>query len=407
MARRAKGEGSLYFDEKRKSWRWHGYYTDANGTKKFKNFYSKKQSDVKKKVDEFFKQLSEQNTIDKTITVLQWINIWLESFVKPTVKQSTYDIYNQKMSYVIDAIGTKKLYLLTSLEFQKFLNDLYKYGGDKKKGLSASTVNSVRRYFKICCNVALENGVIMKNPVLGTKPIKKAKPEIVVLNEEDVKLLLDIAKKGEYIYEGISDKRLLNFNEGTAYLIQCYYLLIRTALSTGMRIGELRGLTWEHIYFHSGYIDVKYQMASNAPKTKFDAPKTESGKRKIVIDETLIQELSEFKNYQKRYQCILGNQFNNSFNLVFTNTFGSPVDLQNFRTRYFTKLIKAAKISPYFTIHCMRHTHASLLLKKGVNVKVISERLGHSNITITLNTYAHMIENMEYTASNAWSAIIK
>ncbi|MBQ3112794.1 MAG: site-specific integrase [Phascolarctobacterium sp.] len=406
MARRAKGEGSLYFDEKRQSWRWHGYYINQNGEKKFKNFYAKKQSELKKKVDAFLKQNNENEYVDKNISVAQWIEIWLESFVKPTVKLTTYGIYQQKMFYVISAFGNKPLYCVNGIEFQKFLNELHLSGGSRNQGLSAATVNSVRRYFKICCNVAVENGVIIKNPILVTKPIRKKRTEITVLTENEVKLMLQIAKEGNYVYEGISNKRFLNFNEGTKYLINCYYALIKTALSTGMRIGELRGLVWDCIYFSRKYIEVKRQLVNTGNALIFDEPKTSYGKRKIVIDDSLITELVEFKNYQEKYKEALGNHFKNDSNLVFTNTFGSPIDLHNFRMRYFNKILKAANINPSFTIHCMRHTHASILLKNGVNIKVVSERLGHSTVTITLNTYAHILENMEYTASNTWASII-
>ena len=406
MARRAKGEGSLYFDEKRQSWRWHGYYVDLNGKKKFKNFYSKKQSDVKKKVDDFFNQLKNKTVIDKNITVNKWINTWLESFVKPSVKLTTYEIYKQKMSYVLNKMGEKPLYVITTLEFQQFLNELHNNGGEKGNGLSASTVNSVRRYFKICCNSAVENGVIMRNPILATKAIRKKKMEMVIMTEDEVRLVLNIAQKGDYIYEGISDKRLLNYNEGTEYLIRCYYVLIHTALSTGMRIGELRGLTWSCINFDKKYIEVRNQIVSVSKQLIFDTPKTTGSIRKIVIDNNLIDVLKKFKLYQYNYKSTLAEHFINEYNLVFTNTFGSPIDLHNFRVRYFNKILKAANINPNFTIHCMRHTHASILLKNGVNIKVVSERLGHSTVTITLNTYAHILENMEYSASNTWASII-
>lgn len=406
MARRAKGEGTLYFDEKRQSWRWYGHYVDRDGVKRTKNFYAKRQIDVKRKVNEFFEQIKEKSTIDKTISVSAWIDLWLESYVSNSVKLTTYEIYRQKMKYVSNFFGKKPLYLVTSLEFQNFLNGLHKTGGEKGEGLSAATVNTVRRYFKICCNSAVENGVILKNPVLATKPIRKVKSDITILSEEEVKLVLSIAKEGDYIYEGISDRRLLNYNKGTEYLLRCYYVLIHMALSTGMRIGELRGLSWEYVNLDKKYVEVRNQIVSTSRKLIFEEPKTLNSKRKIVVDDNLIEELAAYKEYQQAYSDMLADHFNNAFNLVFTNTFGSPIDLHNFRVRYFNKILKRANVNSGFTIHCMRHTHASLLLKNGVNVKVVSERLGHSTVTITLNTYAHIIESMEYSASNTWSTII-
>ena len=120
----------------------------------------------------------------------------------------------------------------------------------------------------------------------------------------------------------------------------------------------------------------------------------------------MLQELKEFREYQKQYAVYLGNKFQNEHNLIFTNIFGKPVCYSNFRQRYFLKMIGTAGISEKFRIHCMRHTHATLLLKAGVNVNVVSKRLGHSNATVTLNIYAHVLEEMEKTAADAWGKLL-
>lgn len=107
------------------------------------------------------------------------------------------------------------------------------------------------------------------------------------------------------------------------------------------------------------------------------------------------------------YANFLGDLYRNKFGLVFTNIFGNPINLTNFRKRYFNKMLEAARIKKGFTIHSMRHTHATLLLKKGVNIKVVSERLGHSSATVTMNIYAHVLESMEQTAPSVWALILK
>ena len=104
---------------------------------------------------------------------------------------------------------------------------------------------------------------------------------------------------------------------------------------------------------------------------------------------------------------MLGDKFNNENNLLFTNTFGGPVNVQNFKRRYYFKMLAAAGIKKGFNIHSMRHTHATLLLKHGVNPNVVANRLGHSNATVTLNIYAHVLENMEETAPNTWAQIMR
>ena len=406
MVRRTKGEGTFFFDKINKCYVWRGIYTDPSGEKKTKSFRANKQTDLKKKVDAFLRELENNKFIATNISINKWVEQWLEIIVKPSVKISTYNIYKQKLKYVIDAFGERKLPTLSTLEVQGFFNDLQCFGGVKNQGLSPTTVNSVRRYFKSCCSDAIKNGYLKFNPVEGTKPQRKVKKEIVVMDEQDVIRFLAIAEKGEYIYQGVSDPRFLVRDRGTDYYIKTYFNLVNLALATGMRISELRGLTWSNINFSKSYINIKEQLIQTNENDIFDEPKTEKSKRKILVGKNIISSLKEFKKYQRDYSEYVGDFYNNKYNLVFTNTVGNPINLTNFRKRYFSKMLAAAGISEGFTIHSMRHTHASILLKHKVNVLVVSERLGHSSVTVTLNIYAHVLKSMETTASTAWDNII-
>lgn len=406
MVRRTKGEGTFFFDKINKCYVWRGIYTDPSGEKKTKSFRANKQTDLKKKVDAFLRELENNKFIATNISINKWVEQWLEIIVKPSVKISTYNIYKQKLKYVIDAFGERKLPTLSTLEVQGFFNDLQCFGGAKNQGLSPTTVNSVRRYFKSCCSDAIKNGYLKFNPVEGTKPQRKVKKEIVVMDEQDVIRFLAIAEKGEYIYQGVSDPRFLVRDRGTDYYIKTYFNLVNLALATGMRISELRGLTWSNINFSKSYINIKEQLIQTNENDIFDEPKTEKSKRKILVGKNIISSLKEFKKYQRDYSEYVGDFYNNKYNLVFTNTVGNPINLTNFRKRYFSKILAAAGISEGFTIHSMRHTHASILLKHKVNVLVVSERLGHSSVTVTLNIYAHVLKSMETTASTAWDNII-
>ena len=406
MVRRTKGEGTFFFDKTNKCYVWRGIYTDPSGEKKTKSFRANKQTDLKKKVDAFLRELENNKFIATNISINKWVEQWLEIIVKPSVKISTYNIYKQKLKYVIDAFGERKLPTLSTLEVQGFFNDLQCFGGAKNQGLSPTTVNSVRRYFKSCCSDAIKNGYLKFNPVEGTKPQRKVKKEIVVMDEQDVIRFLAIAEKGEYIYQGVSDSRFLVRDRGTDYYIKTYFNLVNLALATGMRISELRGLTWSNINFSKSYINIKEQLIQTNENDIFDEPKTEKSKRKILVGKNIISSLKEFKKYQRDYSEYVGDFYNNKYNLVFTNTVGNPINLTNFRKRYFSKMLAAAGISEGFTIHSMRHTHASILLKHKVNVLVVSERLGHSSVTVTLNIYAHVLKSMETTASTAWDNII-
>ena len=405
MARRTWGEGSVFYDTVNACWVWRGTYVGVGGEKKRKSFTAHRQIDLKAKVDAFKLKLAEGGIIERSVTVEEWVNRWLEVFVKPTCKQKTYENYRVRLGYICEVIGKKNLVQVTSIELQEIFNELRFTGGKTKKGISAESVNCARRYFKACCNVAVKNRLIQINPVEGTRPQKKSKKEIVVMDEEDLIRFLNVAEKGDYIYWGADNPK---FVKRTDYYIKQFYVLVSLSLATGMRISEVRGLKWKNINFSRKFINVTEQLVDTAEKGDvFDEPKSEKSKRKIFLDETTWGKIKAFKKYQMEYANFLGDLYRNKFGLVFTNIFGNPINLTNFRKRYFNKMLEAARIKKGFTIHSMRHTHATLLLKKGVNIKVVSERLGHSSATVTMNIYAHVLESMEQTAPSVWALILK
>lgn len=406
MARRLKGEGSVFFDKKNNRYRWRGTYVDANGIKKSKDIYGCKEQDVICKRDKFLATLDDTYSSKKNFTVKEWIADWLETYVKPTVEESTYKIYKEKLDYVVDNIGNQKLANITSRRIQEMLNSLRVCGGKNEQSLAASTVNNVRNIFKRCLEKALDDGLIPNNPAKKTKPLRNDKKrDIIILDEKEANRFINAAYEGKYIYTGVHNPKLLNYNEGTYYLIKCYGLLIDLALGTGMRIGELIGLQWADISYKNKNVNVKQQIAANAPKDRFDDPKTANSVRTIAIGDEMLKKLRDFREYQKQYAGSLGDQFHSS-NLVFTNTFGSPVDYHNFYNRYFRKLVSYTGVNPGFTIHSMRHTHASILLQHGITIQVVSARLGHNSAAFTLKTYIHLIHNADRTAADAWAEVI-
>ena len=102
----------------------------------------------------------------------------------------------------------------------------------------------------------------------------------------------------------------------------------------------------------------------------------------------------------------MGDKFNNDDGLVFTNSFGCPIDAHNFTNRYFERMLKQAGIDDKFTFHDLRHTHATMLFKQGINSKVISERLGHSKTQLTLDVYSHVMPYMQASAVKALDKLI-
>lgn len=408
MAKRIRGEGSIFFDNGKKLWTIVKTYELSSGEKKQKRITGKTEKSLKANIEKFEKNFKESKESTTNITLEKWIAEWLDVYVKPPVlKQKTYENYRDRLAYLLPLLGKRRLNTITTKELQDVFKKLYAEGGAKKQGLAAHSVNRIRSYLKSALNDAIDNGLLTKNPANGTKPLKEAKADIVVMTETEVRRFLEIAKSGSYITFGVNNPNYLKHNIGTQYLQRNYYNFVNLALATGMRCGELRGLSWKCVDFNAGTIRVEEQIVTtNDYADMFDDPKTYHSVRTIVVDKTVLNELQEFKEYQKDYAVILGDKFLNAHDLIFTNTFGKPVCYSNFRKRYFFKMLGAAGISSKYTIHCMRHTHATLLLKAGVNVSVVSKRLGHSSTSVTLNIYAHVLNEMEKTASETWEKLL-
>lgn len=408
MAKRIRGEGSIFFDNGKKLWTIVKTYELSSGEKKQKRITGKTEKSLKRNIAKFEENLEQNQSISTNTTLEKWIAEWLDAYVKPPVlKQKTYENYRDRLAYLLPLLGKRRLNTLTTKEIQDVLKKLYAEGGAKKQGLAVHSINRIRCYLKSALNDAIDNGLLTKNPVNGTKPLKEAKADIVVMTESEVRRFLEIAKTGSYISFGVKNPNYQKHNIGTQYLEKNYYNFVNLALATGMRCGELRGLSWQCVDFEASTIRVEEQLVStNDYADMFDDPKTYHSVRTIVVDKTVLNELHEFKEYQQEYARMLGDKFLNEHNLIFTNIFGKPVCYSNFRKRYFLKMLGAAGISNQFTIHCMRHTHATLLLKAGVNVTVVSKRLGHSSTTVTLNIYAHVLEEMERTASETWEKLL-
>lgn len=151
---------------------------------------------------------------------------------------------------------------------------------------------------------------------------------------------------------------------------------------------------------------MRRSLVSSATKGMiFEEPKTKGSKRRIPVTDAVRKALEQYQKKQQWFINLMGDKYDSQGNLVFANLFGKPVDTSNFTTRYFKKMLVQAGLDRSFSFHDLRHTHATLLLRQGVNIKVISERLGHSTVTMTLDTYSHLMPDMQETAVKALEAL--
>nr|WP_053348840.1 site-specific integrase [Peribacillus butanolivorans] len=181
------------------------------------------------------------------------------------------------------------------------------------------------------------------------------------------------------------------------------YIVFYLALTTGMRQGEILGLRWKDINLEKGLLNIK-QTLSHDGKTFLSGAKTKSSLRTINLSLSSIKVLITRKLTVSKEKLSLGPIYQD-FDLVACTQHGTPLNPVNIR-RTFKRMIKMADV-PEIRFHDLRHTHATLLLSNGVHVKVISERLGHSNIKVTLDTYSHVLPSMQEEVARKLDEIIK
>lgn len=161
-----------------------------------------------------------------------------------------------------------------------------------------------------------------------------------------------------------------------------------------MRLGEIFGLSWSSVDVTKGIIYVKRSLVTSRAGVNFEEPKTKSSRRQIPLSPDVTAELQKYKKLQEWRKNLLGDQWS-PLNLVITGEFGGVFNTSNFTSRYFKPLLKQIHAPESFKFHDLRHTHATLLLLKGIPVKVVSERLGHSTVAMTQDTYAHVLPEMQ------------
>lgn len=381
--KRGNGEGSVFFNTKKHRYEVQVTYFDSVAKKtKRKIFTSRVSKQVAfNKSQDFARQVNQGIDVRQSDrTLVEWLIFWVENYKKNMVRERTYERYVLSINkHIKPQIGNVKLKDLTTDMLQAHLMWLLTKGGAEGKGLAPRTINGSRRVLIQALNDAVDCGYVVKNVALRTKPLKTRRPNIYVLTHDEAKSLMIAAKK----------------YHPTAYLA------IVLALGTGMRLGECFGLNWEDIDFERKLIHVKHGTIKIGGKGPAQADlKTESSRRTIPMPEFVIAALNAYKNWQKGY-CSWHKLIYVDKGLVFTNWHGDIRSPASFSYHDFKTVVAAAGLPSMVRFHDLRHTHATWLLEAGVNVKVVSERLGHASIRITLETYTHALKTMQDKAVDA------
>ncbi len=307
-----------------------------------------------------------------------YLDEWLKNAAKPRVRPRTHDGYKYLVDkYIKPELGALRLHKITPLDIQKLYTALL------ARKLSPKTVRHVHGVVRSALNQALKWRLLGINPALAVELPKQKKKEMKAFSVEEAGRFLKHAAKNRW---------------GTLFSV---------ALTSGMRPGEYLGLKWPDIDFENGKVVVRRTVVSY-PKTgkwEFAEPKTSQSARPIPLPTSVMKALAEHKKKQAAERLKAGKRYK-QHDLVFTSRTGEPLNQANLVKRHFRKILEAAELSMDYRLYDLRHSCATLLLDQGEHPKIVSERLGHASITLTLDTYTHVLPTMQQQAADRLEGVL-
>lgn len=380
--KREHGQGTIYL---RKDGRWYGAVQNGyneNGRPKMVTVYGKTEAEAKRKLKEKIKLINSnglilQNSTIKNVTVEEYCTNWLENVKINELKPSSYDRKETSLvNQVFPFIGMLQLSQLSIDNVQEMINQL------RQSGLSYSSIKKAYEAINECCKYAVIRGDLSKNPCEGVtlpKNLKRQDGDIKFYTEEQIELLL---KQSTVKYSNGKYKYRLGYG-------------IQFLLYTGLRIGEALALTWEDVDFDNKIIKVNKNLKqvknrdsdaqANYKIIIQNSTKTNSGHRIVPLNNKSIEALNHIKEVTGQYKYVFSTETGN-------NVYGRAYDTM------FRKIQANCNFENIYGVHALRHTFASLLFKRGVDVKTVSEILGHKDVSVTYNTYIHLIQEQKASA---------
>jgi len=374
MAKRGQGEGTI---SKRPDGTWWARISlgkDANGKQKRKAFYGATRKEVQEKLTAALNELNTDTYIEPSkMTVARWMDTWLKEYKYHSVKPHTYEsYYSMAKCHIKPRLGQTRLKDLRKDMVQRFVNDLF------TEGKGPSYVESVFRVLNGALKEAVDGDLIAKNPATGVRMPRKEKQEMRILTPEEQLRFIETAKL---------------YDLGEVFILM---------LGTGMRIGEALALTWDDINFENAEIRVNKTQTEyidpheKKPKLRlsYGTPKTQSSYRTIPLLPQLVEMLKDHREKQNAQASEMGSAYTDN-NLVFCARFGTGLWKCNMQYKLM-QICQKANIDGLHS-HCLRHTFATRGLENGIPLKVMQELLGHSKISMTADTYSHVLPDTKRT----------
>ena len=368
--RRPNGDGLV---RKRDDGRWEGRIVVGrknDGSAIYRSVFAEKQSELMPKLNELKMQYAGiRLTEDSSITLGEWMGRWMEEYKKPILRQSTYSGYLKDIeNHILPYLGSKKLTQLKTAEIQKHYNYLLESGrvkdNGKGKGLANATVRGIHMILREALDSAVREGLIPRNPADGTSPPKIYRKEKQVLTKEELETFMKLIENDE-----------------------AWYDFFYTEILTGMRAGEICGVRWEDFDEADRTLRVIRSVDFVHGELVIGETKTEDGKRTIYLPDSLWRLLAERKK----------RTFSE---WIFPNLLKPELPLDPAKAyRQLKSILKKGGL-PDIRLHDLRHTFTSHAANSGIAPKTLSEIVGHSKASFTLDHYAHVTSDMQKNAAN-------
>ena len=372
--RRKHGEGSI---TERKDGRFQVSISLEDGSRK--TIYRKNYKDAETALQKARNELNEGTLVTGPQQKLkEYLEYWLEDVHKAKIRVSTYESYRIILNnHLIPALGNITIQKLTSQHLQSL------YAKKRNEGLSQGRIRTIHAVI----HRALEHAMRITPPLISRNVSEsvdlpgQGKHEMHPLTPEQAQQLLGAAQEHDLL------------------------ALLTLALTTGMRKGELLGLQWEDINWTQSTLQI-HRTASyiTGRGIVVGEPKTKGSKRQIALPQVAIDVLKQHRTTQLENRLKAGSSWIDQ-NLVFCDDKGDYIVSVTLNV-HFSKLLKDIGL-PHMRFHDLRHSAATLLLSMGVNVKIVQELLGHSNVSMTLNVYSHVLPSMQKEAMNKMDILFR
>ena len=356
-----------------------------NGARKC--FYGKTIAEVKSKARAYLDP--EYGCYKSNITLNAYIEHWFKKYkwnkVEPSTYTRLYSVYNCQIK---DTIGKKKIWLLSTDDIQELIDERANPTTAGVEPLAMSGLKRIMDLLRPCLRMAVKERVILSNPcdnvILPVEScIKKKRRRQRTLSDTE----LDLFKRSE-----------LERNRHGEYRNR-YGLIYLLMLNLGLRVGEMQALKWSDIDYEKQVVYIKRTMQNNIRNfseegtqlysVEKDATKTEAGCRVLKLNETVLYYLNEVKEFQERQNIVS--------EYIACSSVGTVAGERNLQ-RDLDKIVKRSKIAQHISLHTLRHTFGSTMIRKGIGIEVVSKLMGHANINITYAKYIHVLQEQQAMA---------